>query len=1155
MSINSKELKIKEGLIDFSNDKITFFSVNIEKGVIDVYLEIDGKKNILNKFQIILKDYQIIEEGQEFEFNINDNTKVKVKMIIKSKFSNFGSFNIQSKMGMFNQNKSVNKIEMNENKPMNMNINIKDRLKMFNQTNSNINEKLKESAIININIPRKLNNNLLNQFEKKIQKGFNPKIQNIPINLNNETQNKNINMESNKKQEIDKNLNKEEIVENKIKKEEEENKEEIVENEIKKEEDNKKETVENEIKKEEEENKKEIVENEIKKEEDNKEEIVENEINKEEVTPKIGESFDSISTSSTPIQKKSPFLEAIPLEKYLENHNEKKETFCEGFFISSFSKEKGKVIERSHIYESYCKHEECSKLPAMQAEIIFRYPLKDTKKLELNNLAATICFPTGIKVCYNQEDPFINENYMAPITNQLGERYYMMTYHFYVKKNNTDYIKEYFMHPLKHHLMKFADPYLDNGNIDNKVFEEIEKNLEFCQDLGFREFVYIPHCLSIISKYPYINQMSKCLDSIFKILSENNESLINEMIMYLIESIPIPIQETKLKFYIPYFPTPIEINNPKYKDLNLLNNNYSLLFQLFPIDNILIIFRLMLFEKKILFVDKSYDTISKVTDCFISLLYPFQWVNTYIPIMSEQMIKYLQAFLPFINGTNISILPKVRDTLLEIEDTIQNDEFFIISIHSKKIYLSSNLINKKGDFLKYLDKNTPKLPINIEKELKKELIKIKEDIENSEKNHRSSSNFSSNSNFNYFSIYDLQIKNAFLHFFVEILFDYANYLIQVDDEVVFNINLLLENRPKKEHFFYKEFCETQIFQQFSQNIIKEDYSYFNQQISKKYEKVKSIPSNFNTENVFYIKPSFIKLDDIDFNLIEKEFEKFSNNENIEMNKKIILEGIEIKNENYNIKNCKVYQIPVNKLEKKLTLDFTPKIIQKFQDSKKKNPIENKIKGENEIIKDEIKEFMINIFNSDSELKNENNKKTEICNVLNSSFGRHYFIELLYQNHTDIKLMKNEYFYLLDFFVFNTIIGFLTEAETDIILEDIIKLLKASKFYGNVEKKKVITIFDKLIPRLYSYAKIVQINFWTKWFEIELFENKNKEEIDKEYIKKILFDIINYMFMFKLEKDFIKKVGEELIKEYFEETSENYYILKEELLNILSSKKY
>ena len=484
----------------------------------------------------------------------------------------------------------------------------------------------------------------------------------------------------------------------------------------------------------------------------------------------------------------------------------------------------------------------------------------------------------------------------------------------------------------------------------------------------------------------------------------------------------------------------------------------------------------MLFEKKMLFVDKSYDTISKVTDCFISLLYPFQWVNTFIPIMSDQMIKYLQSFLPFINGTHSSLLYKIKETLLEIEDTIQNDEFFIIAIENKKIYLSSYLINKQGNYLIYLDKNAPKLPAAFEKELKKELTKIKEDIETSEKNNRTSSNFSSNSNYNYFSIYDLQIKNAFLHFFVQILFDYTNYLIQVDDEVVFNINLLLENRPKSDHKFYKEFSETQIFQQFTQNIIKEDYSYFNQQIGKKYERVKSIPSNFNAENVFYIKPSFMKFDEIDFNLIEKEYEKFSNNENIEMNKKIINKSIEIKNENYNIKECKVYKLPENRFEKKLTLDFTPKIIKKFQDTKKKKSNENKVKGEDEKIKEEIKEFMINLFNSDNELKNENNKKSEICNIINTSFGRHYFIELLYQNHTDIKLMREEYFYLLNFLIFNAIIGFLNVAETDIILEDIIKILKASKFYGKLEEKKVFTIFDKLIPRLYSYAKIVQINF-------------------------------------------------------------------------------
>ena len=268
MSINTKELKIKEGLIDFSNDKITFYSVNIEKGIIDIYLEVDGKRNSLNKFKIILKDYKIGEEGNEFELNINENTRVKVKMIIKNKFSkNSDSFNIKSKMGIFNQNKSENKTQIYENKPINMTINFKDRLKMFNQGNS---QKSKESSLINTNIPKKLNNNFLNQFEKKIKTD------------SEKDQNKNINSEIKNNQESDENLKKEEImvkqeeemiVENEIIKEEEKKEEIIIENELNKEEENKEEEKKEEI----------IVENELNKEEEKKEEIIiENELNKEE---------------------------------------------------------------------------------------------------------------------------------------------------------------------------------------------------------------------------------------------------------------------------------------------------------------------------------------------------------------------------------------------------------------------------------------------------------------------------------------------------------------------------------------------------------------------------------------------------------------------------------------------------------------------------------------------------------------------------------------------------------------------------------------------------------------------------------------------------------------------------------------------------------
>ena len=108
-------------------------------------------------------------------------------------------------------------------------------------------------------------------------------------------------------------------------------------------------------------------------------------------------------------------------------------SFCSGFFISSFPYKNGKVIAGSKNLMSLCNHIRCSKLEAMEPEIIYKYPLEDTKKLEINNLNASICFPNGIKVCYNQEKENIKiiNNFSTKITNQFGERYYMVMFFFY----------------------------------------------------------------------------------------------------------------------------------------------------------------------------------------------------------------------------------------------------------------------------------------------------------------------------------------------------------------------------------------------------------------------------------------------------------------------------------------------------------------------------------------------------------------------------------------------------------------------------------------------------------------------------------------------------------------------------------------------------
>lgn len=146
-----------------------------------------------------------------------------------------------------------------------------------------------------------------------------------------------------------------------------------------------------------------------------------------EILDTYEEDINPSSTMSTSMDSTLPenILESTDYESYIKEYKLANksdilhETFCSGFFIASFPKRNGEVIENISKFPASCGHEECSQLPAMKPEIIFRYPLKDNKNLELNNLAATICFPTGIKACYSETTPPKQlEDYVTQITNQ-----------------------------------------------------------------------------------------------------------------------------------------------------------------------------------------------------------------------------------------------------------------------------------------------------------------------------------------------------------------------------------------------------------------------------------------------------------------------------------------------------------------------------------------------------------------------------------------------------------------------------------------------------------------------------------------------------------------------------------------------------------------
>ena len=199
------------------------------------------------------------------------------------------------------------------------------------------------------------------------------------------------------------------------------------------------------------------------------------------------------------------------------------------------------------------------------------------------------------------------------------------------------------------------------------------------------------------------------------------------------------------------------------------------------------------------------NIVSEIILNFLSLIYPFEWIHAHIPVMSLKMLKLLQSFLPFFNGMNISLYEEAKKILSKT-----GDDIFIINIDEDIIDINSNL-RKKEKFIKgttYITKNFPTLPKGLENVLLKELKLIKIELEKYK-------------NYNIFDklVINNRIRNIFLYFFEEILYDYNKYSYVIDNYPVFNAFSMINEKPSADKNFYTELTSTQIFQMFIQKTL------------------------------------------------------------------------------------------------------------------------------------------------------------------------------------------------------------------------------------------------------------------------------------------------------------------------------------------------
>ena len=872
-------------------------------------------------------------------------------------------------------------------------------------------------------------------------------------------------------------------------------------------------------------------------------------------------------TFSFPIAKRNKSDKAIDklendnifLDKFSISQNTllKNDTFCESFFLASFSKENGKIMENSEDDISDCNHNYCSILPAMQPEIIYKYPKKDIKGLEINNLAASICFPNGIKVCYENNEDTIKtvKNYRSSFTNQVGDRFFAVTYHFYSKMKNNEFENGYNITPIGCQIAKYQDEYY--ASFKEELDEETVRKINIYEKLSKKEYVYVPFCLCLISKYPFIEQMEKCLESIMISINNNKENIdsLNKLITYIVKSIPAPPHHSQILFPLPYHNKFIEIQQPYFRDITQFGDNPIIILNNLSPNHILCLFKLLIFEQKILIVGKDNDLISQIMLNFVSLLYPFEWIHTFIPIMSEKMLKFLQAFLPFFNGINKSLFIKAQPILAKAAKGV-----FILNIDEDKFDINSNY-KKNSKYTKasaYIKKHLESFPKNIENLIIKELKAIKYNYDKAKENYDKHSA-------------NLRIKHLFMYVFIELLNDYKKYSYVIDDYPVFNSFLMIKDQ-KSDKKFYKDFSTTQIFQMFIQNSLfrdDENKIYFEESLQefleyklkglgisytypKLYDKLKkAYLSYFAISKKYIIKPFFIqkfeeyeKINYLDKNkkinlknvclFLFKQYE-IQNDSNINAhgvlkeNKRIMQMPIELNNEEdpemidifyfpgKNIEdliNDNKKETPNNKNLRK-TKSIKVGIISEEKDNKENNiKYTQNISNENDLteddkdeIKDNIREIMTRIYRSETKQLNED-KKT-IIDSMKTQFGREYFISILNTGNIinrNIKLVTEESYDFFSYVIFNTLLTILNLEENENNINCAIKLLKACLCIKVIKNKKEYLLSDDLFYKIEKYSLINNVMFWNNWVEDDLTINdvqfleslkENNSSIDQE----------------------------------------------------------
>ncbi|XP_076028639.1 DENN domain-containing protein 1A isoform X5 [Oratosquilla oratoria] len=90
------------------------------------------------------------------------------------------------------------------------------------------------------------------------------------------------------------------------------------------------------------------------------------------------------------------------------------------------------------------------------------------------------------------------------------------------------------------------------------------------------------------------------------------------------------------------------------------NRNLTEYYNAVDVNNMMIVFASMLYERRIIVTSKRLSRLSACVQAANAVLYPMVWQHIFIPVLPQHLVDYLLAPMPFLIGVCSSLLSKVR---------------------------------------------------------------------------------------------------------------------------------------------------------------------------------------------------------------------------------------------------------------------------------------------------------------------------------------------------------------------------------------------------------------------------------------------------------------------------------------------------------------